>query len=68
MRSLKTEIRVKPGLKRFLPAILSGEFEDAEVELVPWQGSGDIAATARANCYIVIPRDREHIPAGELRY
>ncbi len=63
---LKSEIKVKPGLKRFLPAILSGEFENSEVELVRWQGSGDIAATARANCYIVIPPDREHIPAGEF--
>jgi molybdopterin molybdotransferase len=63
---LNSEIRVKSGLKRFLPAILSGEFEDTQVELVPWQGSGDIAATARANCYIVIPSDRDRIPAGEL--
>ena len=63
---LKSEIRVKPGLKRFLPAILSGEFEDTQVELVPWQGSGDIAATARANCYIVIPPDREFITSGEF--
>ena len=62
---LTREIRVKTGLKRFLPAILSGEFEHSEVELVAWQGSGDIAATARANCYIVIPADRERIPAGE---
>src|SRR5436305_9240746 len=44
---LKSEIRVKSGLKRFLPAILSGEFEDSQVELVRWQGSGDIAATDR---------------------
>jgi len=63
---LKSEIRVKPGLKRFLPALLSGEFEDSLVELVPWQGSGDIAATARANCYIVIPPDRDQISAGEF--
>jgi molybdopterin biosynthesis enzyme len=35
------------------------------VELVAWQGSGDIAATARANSYVVIPAAREHIPAGE---
>jgi len=62
---LKSEIKTKTGLKRFLPAILSGEFEDAEVELARWQGSGDIAATARANCYIVIPPDRERIAAGE---
>jgi len=63
---LKSEIKVKPGLKRFLPATLSGEFENSHVELVPWQGSGDIAATARANCYIVIPPDRDHIHAGEF--
>jgi molybdopterin molybdotransferase len=62
---LKSEIKTKPGLKRFLPAVLSGEFEQAEVDLVHWQGSGDIAATARANCYIVIPPDREHVAAGE---
>jgi len=63
---LKSEIKVKPGLKRFLPAILSGEFENSQVELVPWQGSGDIAATARANCYIVIPPDREVFATGEF--
>jgi molybdopterin molybdotransferase len=62
---LKKEIRIKTGLTRFLPAILSGEFEHSEVELVAWQGSGDVAATARANCYAVIPPDREYIPAGE---
>ena len=62
---LKTEVRTKTGLKRFLPAVLSGEFEQAEVELVPWQGSGDIAATTRANCYLVIPPHRERIPPGE---
>ena len=62
---LKSEIRVKTGLKRFLPAILSGEFENSAVELVAWQGSGDIAATARANCYIVVPPDREDIASGE---
>src|SRR6202048_630889 len=44
---LKSEIRVRTGLKRFLPAVLSGEFENSEVELVRWQGSGDIAGLAR---------------------
>jgi molybdopterin molybdotransferase len=62
---LKSEIRVKPGLTRFLPAILSGEYEQSLVDPVPWQGSGDIAAQSRSNCYIVIPSDREQIPAGE---
>jgi molybdopterin molybdotransferase len=62
---LKSEIRTKTGLKRFLPAVLTGELENAEVELVRWQGSGDIAALARANCYVVIPPERERIAAGE---
>jgi molybdopterin molybdotransferase len=62
---LKSDVRTKTGLKRFLPAVLSGEFENAEVELALWQGSGDIAALAGANCYLVIPPDREQISAGE---
>lgn len=62
---LKSEIRVKPGLTRFLPAFLSGDFENSYVELISWHGSGDIAARSRANCYIVTPSDREHIAAGE---
>jgi len=62
---LKSEVQVKPGLTRFLPANLAGEFDRSEVELVRWQGSGDIAAVARANCYAVIPPDRETIAAGE---
>jgi molybdopterin molybdotransferase len=62
---LQSEIRVKTGLRRFLPAVLSGEFESSHVALVPWQGSGDIAARSRANCYVVVPPGREHIAAGE---
>jgi molybdopterin molybdotransferase len=62
---LKSDVRAKTGLKRFLPAVLSGEFENAEVELARWQGSGDIAALAGANCYLVIPPDREQMSAGE---
>jgi molybdopterin molybdotransferase len=62
---LKTTIKTKIGLKRFLPAVISGEFEQSEVELVGWQGSGDIAAAARANCFVVVPPDRERVDAGE---
>jgi molybdopterin molybdotransferase len=63
---LKTDVRAKTGLTRFLPAMISGAFENSEVELAAWQGSGDIAALARTNCYLVVPPDRELIPAGEL--
>lgn len=63
---LRSEIKTKTGLTRFLPAILTGEFESQEVELVRWQGSGDMVSTARANCLAVIPPDREKIEAGEV--
>jgi molybdopterin molybdotransferase len=59
-------IKTKTGLTRFLPAVLSGGLHDPVVEVVPWQGSGDIQAVARANCYVVVPPDRESIAAGEM--
>jgi molybdopterin molybdotransferase len=62
---LKKSIQVKTGLKRFLPARFMGALENAEVELMPWQGSGDIATISRSNCFVVIPPDRERIEAGE---
>jgi molybdopterin molybdotransferase len=44
-------------LTRFLPAHLEAAWDHATVRRVPWQGSGDLAATARANCFVVLPPD-----------
>ena len=33
--------------------------------MVRWQGSGDLMAVSRSNCYIVVPPDRERFAAGE---
>jgi molybdopterin molybdotransferase len=63
---LKNEFKTKTGLTRFLPAMLDGELHDAEVEIVPWQGSGDMLAAARANCYLVVPPDREKLSKNEM--
>jgi molybdopterin molybdotransferase len=63
---LRYDVKVKTGLTRFLPALLSGEYERSEVELVKWQGSGDMAASARANCYLVVPPGREKLAAGDM--
>ena len=63
---LRVPVKTKTGLTRFLPAILQGTLDDPHVEAVPWQGSGDLLASARANCYLVVPPDRDHIPAGEM--
>jgi molybdopterin molybdotransferase len=63
---LKKDFKTKTGLTRFLPATLSGGLYDAEVEVVLWQGSGDMLAAARANCYLVVPQDREKLARGEM--
>ena len=63
---LKEPFTTKTGLTRFLPAHLGGTHEDPEVELVRWQGSGDLMAAAKANCYIVVPPDLEKFAKGEV--
>jgi molybdopterin molybdotransferase len=63
---LKSEVKVRTGLTRFLPARLTGRLEETEVERVLWQGSGDLASAARANCFLVVPPDRERLAAGEM--
>ena len=65
--------RHKPGLTRFLPAVLSpgsgkntgADFEPT-VRALAWQGSGDIVALTRADCYLVVPEDRAELAEGEL--
>ncbi len=62
---LANDFRTKTGLTRFLPAVLSGGLYDPVVAPVAWQGSGDLLAAARANCYFVVPPQRDFIAAGE---
>lgn len=62
---LAEDLKVKTGLTRFLPAVITGEFSEAAVAPVKWQGSGDIAAAARGNCWLVIPPDRDLLKSGE---
>ena len=61
--SLTREFRHKPGLTRFLPARLSADGSTVEPE--PWKGSGDVAALARANAFLVVDSDRESWAAGD---
>src|ERR1700704_3290303 len=63
---LKKDFKAKTGLTRFLPAMLHGDLYDPEVEVVVWQGSGDMLAAARSNCYLVVPPDREKLAKGEM--
>ena len=63
---LGKEVKTKTGLTRFLPALLEGDLNDPHVAVISWQGSGDVLASARANCYLVVPPDRDTIAAGEM--
>jgi len=64
-----TDRHAKPGLTRFLPASCTfggAPGEVPEVELVPWQGSGDLAALARSNCFLMIPEEKASLAEGEM--
>jgi molybdopterin molybdotransferase len=58
-------LQEKGGLTHFLPARLSWLGTDPQVRVLRWQGSGDISALTRANCFVVVPADRPEIAAGE---
>jgi molybdopterin molybdotransferase len=49
-----------------LPARLTVDRVRPEVKVVGWQGSGDLAANARANCYAVLPPDKERFLVGDV--
>jgi len=54
----------KPGLTRFLPARTSPDC--TEVTHIPWQGSSDVAAIARANAFLVASPDHPSYDAHDL--
>ena len=58
-------MKEKPGLAHFLPARVEWSGGAPVVKALKWQGSGDIAALAKANCFLVVPADKEKIEAGE---
>jgi molybdopterin molybdotransferase len=60
---LTSEFRHKPGLTRFLPAKLSDDGSTIQPET--WHGSGDVAALARANAFLVADAHRESWNAGD---
>jgi molybdopterin molybdotransferase len=55
----------KPNLTRFLPAQLHRSVTETTVRAISWQGSGDTASAARADCFVVVPEGAE-FHAGEI--
>jgi molybdopterin molybdotransferase len=64
--TLSEDAKGKLGLMQILPARLSSNRLRPEVRLVSWQGSGDLAANARANCYAVLPPEKDRFAAGDV--
>src|SRR5260370_5439469 len=62
---LAESLKEKSGLAHFLPARVEWRGGVPEVKTLRWQGSGDIAALSNANCFLVVPADREKIEIGE---
>jgi len=58
-------VRQKAALAHFLPAELTWENSEAQVAELAWQGSGDVAALARANCFLVVPETKLEFAAGD---
>lgn len=55
--------RHKLGLTRFLPARLSDDGQ--HLRHIPWQGSSDIPALAKANIFLIADHDRESWEIGD---
>jgi molybdopterin molybdotransferase len=60
---LSEDFHHSPGLTRFLPASLSPDGN--QVTPVPWSGSGDVMALARANAFLVAEPDKALYATGE---
>jgi molybdopterin molybdotransferase len=59
----------KPGLTRFLPALCTFGATDGqlpEVAFVPWNGSGDLVALGRSNCFLVVPEEAHRLEPGSI--
>ena len=62
---LAEDVRGGAKVTRFLPAEMKSAWDGVTVRVVGWQGSGDVAANARGNCYCALPAGAETLVKGE---
>jgi molybdopterin molybdotransferase len=55
----------KLGLTAFMPARVEVQNGEPVVDLVAWQGSGDLVGVAAANCFLVVHREQTELAAGD---
>ena len=58
-------VRQKTGLTAFMPARVEVESGEPVVNLVGWQGSGDLVGVAAANCFLVVHPQQTELEAGD---
>jgi len=61
--TFEAPFRHKLGLTRFLPASLNSD--GIHLRHIPWQGSSDIPALAKANVFLIADHDRETWAIGD---
>jgi len=62
---LAESLQEKTGLAHFLPARLEWPDSVPTVKPIRWQGSGDLAAVAKSNCFLYLPSDSAEFAVGE---
>ncbi len=68
---LAHSVNEKGGVAHFLPARVSWHHASgapeaqAKVEVLLWEGSGDIGAVVRGNCFLLVQPAKLHVEAGE---
>lgn len=69
LAKLGEDLQQKAGLTHFLPARVTWPDPERggapEVKPLRWQGSGDTATMAQANCFLVMPADATTVPSGQ---
>jgi molybdopterin molybdotransferase len=55
----------KPPLAHFLPGRVSWPEGEPTVEVIHWEGSGDIGSVVRGNCFLVVHESKLKYAAGE---
>jgi molybdopterin molybdotransferase len=55
----------KGGVAHFLPARITWAEREPVVEVMLWEGSGDIGAVVRGNCYVVVHESKLLLAANE---
>lgn len=62
---LAKPLRQRTGLTAFMPARVALEATDPVVNLIGWQGSGDLVGVAAANCFLMIHPQQTDLAAGD---